>query len=165
MCLNRSGTLTDIFKLITRFGEFIGLIGIGLYLAVKNRKALLAAALSFISFDIILLTLKRSLDYPRPLAYFQHGEITPILEYKKLLHYSMPSGHTYTAFFCASFLISFFSLNRKWQVLLFSAAILVGVSRMYLMCHFKEDVFVGSVLGIFAGVLPLFIYQKYFNKE
>ena len=47
LCLNRSGTLTDIFKLITRFGEFIGLIGIGLYLAVKNRKALLAAALSF----------------------------------------------------------------------------------------------------------------------
>ena len=31
---------------------------------------------------------------------------------------------------------------------------------MYLMCHFKEDVYIGSILGIIAGILSVFIYEK-----
>jgi membrane-associated phospholipid phosphatase len=28
------------------------------------------------------------------------------------------------------------------------------------MCHFKEDIFIGSILGIIAGILSVFIYEK-----
>jgi membrane-associated phospholipid phosphatase len=32
------------------------------------------------------------------------------------------------------------------------------------MCHFKEDVFIGSILGIIAGILAVFIYEKGVKK-
>jgi hypothetical protein len=32
------------------------------------------------------------------------------------------------------------------------------------MCHFKEDVFIGSIIGIIAGILSVFIYERGLKK-
>ncbi|MFN9319021.1 MAG: phosphatase PAP2 family protein, partial [Chitinophagales bacterium] len=145
---------------VTLLGEWVGLVGLAIYLLIKNRRALISALLAFIPINIFLQYIKKAMDFPRPLLYFNQGEVSPIPDYIPLYKHSMPSGHTYTAFYCMTFLIFFYNLNRSWQALLFPIAILVGVSRMYLMCHFKEDVFVGSILGILAGVLSVVIYEK-----
>lgn len=163
-CYNRKSFLTEFFKIATHLGEWLGLVGIGLYLLFKNRRALLSAILAFVPMDLLLVYLKKTLDYPRPLIYFQRGEITPIPDFTPLYYHSMPSGHTFTAFFCMAFISFFFNLNKSWQVFFFTLAILVGVSRMYLMCHFKEDVYIGSILGIIAGILSVFIYEKGLRK-
>jgi membrane-associated phospholipid phosphatase len=153
-------TIISLFTWITQLGEWLPIVSLGLYLLVKNRWAFLAALSSYLPIYLLVLYLKKTLSYPRPLAYFTGGEIKPIADYVILLKNSMPSGHTFTAFFVASFICTFFSLNKWMQTMLFSLTILVGFSRIYLLCHFKEDVLVGSALGIIAGVLPIFIYQK-----
>jgi membrane-associated phospholipid phosphatase len=158
--INRTHTLTDIFKVFTILGEWFAIVLLALYLAITNRKAFIAAALGFIPFDIVMLSLKRFLDYPRPLLYFQHGEISAMEDLPILLHQSMPSGHSFTAFFIASFLCFFYNIKVYLQMIIFSFAILIGLSRVYLMCHFLEDVLLGSILGIVAGIIPAYIYPK-----
>lgn len=163
-CYNRKSFLTEFFKIATHLGEWLWLVGIGVYLLFKNRRALLSAIFAFVPIYLLLVYLKKTLNFPRPLIYFDRGQITPIPDFTPLYYHSMPSGHTFTAFFCMSFLILYFNLSKSWQVLLFTLAILVGISRMYLMCHFKEDVYIGSILGIIAGILAVFIYEKGLKK-
>jgi membrane-associated phospholipid phosphatase len=44
--------------------------------------------------------------------------------------------------------------QKRWAaLLLFLAALLVGVSRVYLGQHFEEDVLLGSVLGLLLSAL------------
>jgi membrane-associated phospholipid phosphatase len=154
----------NLFIWITQLGEWLPIIGLAIYLLIKNRRAYFAALISFLPLYLVVLYLKKALNYPRPHAYFTHGEIAPISDYIILLRNSMPSGHTFSAFVVASFICTFYSINRWVQVGVFGLACAVGFSRIYLLCHFKEDVFVGSIIGITAGVLPLFIYSKWLEK-
>lgn len=163
-CHHRDNFWTEFFKVATLLGEWISLVGLGIYLLIRNRKALLSALIGFIPIYLLLIFLKKTLDYPRPLIYFKSGEISPIPDFKPLYYHSMPSGHTFTAFFCASFIILYFSMNRMWQLLIFILAILVGLSRIYLMCHFKEDVFIGSILGIIAAMISVALHERRWHK-
>ena len=156
----RSEIFTSFFTWATRLGEWISLLLLAIYLLIKNRKALLAAIIAFVPMDLLMLWVKRVLNHPRPLRYFQNGEITAIPDYPTLYHQSMPSGHTFTAFFIATFLCFFFNLSLRYSLIIFSIAIIIGLSRVYLMCHFVEDVLLGSIMGIVGGVLPSFIYPK-----
>ncbi len=158
-----SSYLILFFKNITRLGEWISLIILGLILIIKNKKIFFATAISFITFDMLVIGLKKYLNAPRPLLYFQPSQLLPIENLTPLYHQSMPSGHTYTGFFIASFLCFFFDLSIKFQLILFSLACLIGFSRIFLLCHFLEDVLIGSVIGIVAGILPFFIYSKYYS--
>jgi membrane-associated phospholipid phosphatase len=157
---NQAEWLTSLFKWVTQLGEWISLLALGIYLLIKNRKALLAGMIAFIPMDMLMLWIKRVLNYPRPLRFFQHGEITAIIDYPSLYHQSMPSGHSFTAFFIASFVCFFFNLSFRYSLLIFALAVLIGFSRVYLLCHFIEDVLLGSIMGITAGILPSYIYPK-----
>ncbi len=162
---HQSELLTSLFIWVTQLGEWISIVGLGIYLLFKNRKAFLAALMAFLPMDFLMLWVKRVLDYPRPLRFFQHGEITAIPDYPSLFHQSMPSGHTFTAFFIASFICFFYDLSLRYSLLLFLAALLIGFSRVYLLCHFIEDVLLGSIMGITAGILPSYIYLKLKSKH
>lgn len=64
-------------------------------------------------------------------------------------HYlSFPSGHTTTAFALAVVLAHFFPGGRALWFLL---AVLVGLSRLYLVEHFLADVVAGAGLGFAVG--------------
>lgn len=156
----RSG-FTLFFTIITRFGEWIPISLVGLYLLWARRfRVLMSGLLAFIPINMLMHGLKRYLDRPRPLLYFQHGEIIALPDMTPLYHGSLPSGHSFTAFFTASFLIYFFDLSMKYQLLLWGLAMLVGISRIYLLCHFTEDVLLGGMMGFMAGLVPTWIYSK-----
>jgi membrane-associated phospholipid phosphatase len=72
---------------------------------------------------------------------------------------SFPSGHTATAFTLAMVLI-WISRNLYWRFVLFVAAVLVGISRIYILQHFARDVFFGSIFGILAVLLSWQILRK-----
>ncbi|MCE7995476.1 MAG: phosphatase PAP2 family protein [Roseivirga sp.] len=72
---------------------------------------------------------------------------------------SFPSGHTATAFVLGMVLI-WVSKNLYWRFVLFVSAILVGISRIYILQHFARDVFFGSIFGILAVVLSWQILRK-----
>lgn len=75
-----------------------------------------------------------------------------IIPYRYDLSYSMPSGHTSTAFSVATSL----SLQLpKWYVI--APAMLwagsVGYSRLYLGMHYPSDVFVAAIVGAGSSYL------------
>ncbi|MCX5786542.1 MAG: phosphatase PAP2 family protein [Elusimicrobia bacterium] len=64
---------------------------------------------------------------------------------------SFPSGHTCGAFMAAVYLTAVF--GKKSGIWLFTAAALVGLSRIYCGVHYPADVIAGAVLGSAFGYL------------
>jgi undecaprenyl-diphosphatase len=57
-------------------------------------------------------------------------------------------------------MILFFRINKKISSILLILAILVGISRIYLLAHFKEDVLFGSFLGVVSALLPIYLFEE-----
>jgi hypothetical protein len=64
---------------------------------------------------------------------------------------SFPSGHTATAFSIATVFAKQYSDIKAVPVLFYSAATLVGISRLTEHEHWASDVFVGGILGYLCG--------------
>ncbi len=76
---------------------------------------------------------------------------------------SFPSGHT-TAAFAAT--VPVFLLGKKrwsWTALIF--AVLMGVSRIYLVVHYPSDVLGGLIVGTAAGVIGTLISENVIPKR
>lgn len=71
--------------------------------------------------------------------------------------YSFPSGHTYSAFAAATVINIY---NKKWGILFYIFAVLMGFSRMYLYVHYPTDVLAGMILGILIGIISKKIIDK-----
>lgn len=71
---------------------------------------------------------------------------------------SFPSGHTTAAFAAATAI--FYCCDKRYSWLAFIAAILVAVSRIYIVVHYPTDVLVGVIVGIIAGIIGTFIAMK-----
>lgn len=78
---------------------------------------------------------------------------------------SFPSGHT-TIAFAIFFMLSIFSHNKTYSIVYFTLALLVGISRVYLLQHFFRDVYFGALLGMcVTGILWLTLAQsKFYNN-
>jgi membrane-associated phospholipid phosphatase len=102
---------------------------------------------------IMVLKLQIFANQVRPSVYFEGKQHLDFVQGVEILRYnSFPSGHTAAAFaFC--FMLSLLFENKKWSVLLFLTALLVGISRMYLLEHFFRDVFFGSIVGMSVTTL------------
>ena len=77
---------------------------------------------------------------------------------------TFPSGHTASAFTAAFFLI-LITKNKTLQIVYLIAAVLVGLSRVYILQHFGRDIFFGSIFGIASVVMAWEIMKKCQNKE
>lgn len=76
---------------------------------------------------------------------------------------SFPSGHTATAF-AVTTLLAYISRSKVLSVVYFAAALLVGVSRMYLCQHFLVDVFFGSLIGVVSTTIAIILVEHYQQK-
>ena len=76
----------------------------------------------------------------------------PGFEMNKVLT-SFPSAHTMAAFALFSFLAFCFPRKPWLSLTCVIAALLVGVSRMYLVQHFFKDVYTGALLGVTLGAI------------
>ena len=64
---------------------------------------------------------------------------------------AFPSGHTATAFSIATVFATQYNDTKAVPVLFYSAATLVGISRLTEHEHWASDVFVGALLGYLSG--------------
>lgn len=109
--------------------------------------ALVGGAIS----GILSFLLKHTLEMPRPAAILDPSSF--YIMGKPLVHFSMPSGHTLTAF--AILTAFYFALEvhkRNAYRWLFVAATLAGLARIAVGAHWPADVCAGAAIGLFSGI-------------
>lgn len=156
--------LDTFFKYITFLGDWPAYIFALAFLFSKLKfRAFFVVLLVSILVPITSYISKANFKQPRPVHYFQDKPVFNDLQKVDgvVLHTgfsSFPSGHTMSAFAIFS-LLAFFASHSKRQIFLFvSLAILVAASRVYLIQHFVEDVWMGSLLGV---MLAYIIFQVF----
>jgi membrane-associated phospholipid phosphatase len=119
----------------------------------------LVAVLSFLA--------KQFFKYDRPFTFFDKQGLAETIDFIDGVYIlkgttSFPSGHTMSAFAVYSLLVLLLPIaHKKWMALpLLLIAVLVGISRIYLVHHFLMDVCLGSVLGLMVAVLVYWFQEK-----
>lgn len=147
--LRRFKPVTALMRLASRLGDgplyymtAIVLLTVG---ETQERAAAVAAAMAVVLSVVLFKAIKNLIGRPRPY------EIWADLPCQMLPsdRFSFPSGHTMTAFaVCGAFavllptILSFF----------LPAALLIGISRIFLGLHYPTDVLVGALLGATIGL-------------
>ena len=132
-------------------------------LFIRFRYSLLFFITGF-SIAAVSLVTKAVFGHDRPSVFFHSTkEITELnlLEGIELLigATSFPSGHTMSAFALYGLLALLIKRNKALSGLIFLIiAILVGVSRIYLVQHFLKDVFAGSLIGVLIALSLYYIH-------
>lgn len=161
--------LDSFFKMITFLGDWPAYLLALFYLYPKFKiKGLLIVCSLSILVPISSHLSKTFFKHPRPSLFFKNkSEFQDVHKIKGVkLHEgftSFPSGHTLSAFSVFS-LLAFYT-KKKWMttLLFLMAAILVGISRVYLLQHFVEDIMMGAFLGVLLAFL-IYYFANY-NKE
>lgn len=167
---NHRTAFTDfLFRIFTALGNgAVFFIAVILLLFWRFRTALIVALLG-ISVSITSNVTKKIFAEPRPYRYFEEHHLLDKITFVQGVHIlkgrnSLPSGHTMTAFALFAFL-AFVIPQKKWMgLLLLLLAVLVGVSRIYLVAHFLDDVYLGALTGVMLAVIFYFIHTHFFKK-
>ncbi len=165
----RSPIANNFFRFSTQLGEPPVYVVIGiLALAYKFRYALLIALTGFIVLGVSH-GLKMYFAIDRPAAFFQKvqriAEITMVDGVN--VHTgatSFPSGHSMSAFAIYSLLIFLLPKRKRITLVLFSLALLVGISRVFLVQHFWPDVYVGALIGAALAILIFLVQNQFVDK-
>ena len=161
-----NGRYSDLFNIITDFGESQWYLITGMLFFVVLRKTYPWRALSGLFLASSVAASGVSADVIKYIA----GRARPILYFSEQLygfncfHYeyewiSFPSGHAATAFSAA---IVFTTLYPRWRILFLFAGTLIAFSRIFLTQHYISDVIAGSFLGMASSIL---LYNLYFKKK
>ena len=158
---NRSPFQSEAFKILTLLGEapIYFLIAIAA-LAVRVRYSILVATTGL----LVMATsfgLKTFFAVDRPMAFFAKQNLMENINLVDGVEMyngatSFPSGHTMSAFALYSMIIFLLPSKKRYALSLFTIAILVGVSRIYLVQHFPPDVYAGGIIG---AALAMVIYS------
>lgn len=159
------------FKYATHLGD--GLIYLFLaiiFVIYRYFNLILLAATALLQTIIVTIGKRLIFDLPRPRSFFENSEeiFNMVAGVKVYTAHSFPSGHTASAFAVATLLICL-TKNKLYQVLLMLGAILVAISRIYLLQHFLMDTVAGALVGMLsAGVVWWYFTLKnpniLFNK-
>jgi membrane-associated phospholipid phosphatase len=156
--------LLDYFFLaFTYLGDGVSLVCMLVYVLFRNIYQAIVGGTAFIISTILthFFKLKVFSDYDRPIRFFKNlDQIYFVKDLEIHAYHSFPSGHT-SAAFCVFTFMALIAKNKKTGLLWFLAALMVGVSRIYLMQHFFIDTYFGAILGMLCSVLVFLLYEKY----
>lgn len=154
------------FRYITWLGDgFIPFV-LGIAFSFSSyRKGLITFASGIFS-GIVAQFFKRIVfpEIIRPSAYFDGIADLHFVDGVSLHHsFSFPSGHAASAF--AMYLsVALLSKNQFVKASMFFLATLVAFSRVYLSQHFLNDIYAGSVIGVFCSIVAVVLFYRMNNK-
>ena len=180
---NNNPAVAEVSKYVTRFGgvyEAYTLAGLAAYgIVFKNEKlktTTLLATQAYLSSTLAFESLKFISGRQRPIYYDPktgeddptwHG---PFYRFKKTpygtkppvaTYTSFPSGHTTLAFAAATVFAMEYRDRPLVPIISYSAASLIGLSRITENKHWASDVFVGAALGYLCGKQVVNNYHRY----
>jgi membrane-associated phospholipid phosphatase len=156
---HRSPFNDTFFRNWTRLGEEYPFIIFAIFFVIIGEKAW---TWQFVVGGLAVLTvslgLKELFAVPRPILMIEAMNRVADIKFVEgvtLLsgQTSFPSGHSSGAFCVWTLLALRFSGNQIAQFLCLMTAVLVCVSRVYLVQHFPEDTLFGSVIGITVATI------------
>ncbi|MBN2018372.1 MAG: phosphatase PAP2 family protein [Candidatus Cloacimonetes bacterium] len=159
LLFNKANTITG-----DRFWGFITLFGDGLFAAVllfpflkKRPDIIWSVLIASIFYMIVLHSLKRILDVPRPAGVLPADTFHIIG--RRLTKHAFPSGHSTTIFTLMGVIA--FTFRQKaifmWSIIF---ALLVGFSRIVVGAHWPIDVLAGALLGWFSAWIGVSLADK-----
>lgn len=174
---NANGGLRRVSRTITNFGgpyEFYTLGALGAYgFIFKNQKmktTTLLATQSYITGLAVESVMKYLTGRTRPSFYDPNTVAKPMFKgpFAKSIDYtgaktnsSFPSGHTTVAFAAATVYAMEYKNKPLIPILSYSAASLIGLSRITENKHWLTDVVVGAALGYLTGRQVVNNYHRY----
>jgi membrane-associated phospholipid phosphatase len=151
-----------LFKYWTYFGGGIAFTALLVALFFYRYYYVILAALIII-FQTILVQGLKIWVFPlsdRPVLFFLGKEKIHLVDGVLMIpNNSFPSGHTATAFSIAT-ILTLIIRNRTLSLTWYFMAIMVGISRVYLMQHFFMDVFGGALTGIAVSLIIYSILER-----
>lgn len=167
IALNKLNTpfLDFFFKYITYFGDSIIYLIPLTFLWLKKKKKIVSLLYLFAiqTFFSSIFKFFIAKDVSRPAGYFSDAFFNTLHKVdgvKIYYHHSFPSGHTMTAFAVAFFFIFVYRIPKLYQFILVNLAVIVGLSRIYLLEHFLIDVIFGAMFGILSAYLVSLLPKK-----
>ncbi len=122
-----------------------------------DKRFVFYLVLSILVTGAFVFVLKNTTRRPRPII--TYASLQKVVDGKKIktcdTDFSFPSGHSSLAFAAAG-IIAAFDKKRKYGYYLIAA--LIGLSRIYLQCHFFLDVLSGAILGF--AVSKIIVYYR-----
>lgn len=153
----RSSNLSSVVKFITFFGDGVFVLVLAFVLLFFKYLDALILLIAYSVSGLAAQFFKKVVfvDHMRPKFYLEnHRDMQEIDWSEHHSQFSYPSGHTTTAF-TILLILTIINRNKSLGYLYATLAIMVGLSRVYLLQHFLEDVIAGAVLGI---ILTSFTY-------
>lgn len=138
----------------TQIGSGIAALAIGLILLLAGDRLvayefILGALTLWIVVELVKALVRRS----RPIFRVTQARIVGYQAGGR----SFPSGHTSQAFFMATLMASHFHASAWVVFWLYTIALLVGITRMYVGAHYPRDVLAGAILGSAWGLLGVLV--------
>jgi membrane-associated phospholipid phosphatase len=144
----------------TQIGSGYGALAISLILLLANfRLVTYEFVLGSIVLWLVVELMKFLIHRSRPFIRLEQARIVG----GRAIGQSFPSGHTSQAFFTATLLAQHFNFNLWVVAGLYTIAILVGITRIYVGAHYPRDVLAGAILGIFWGLFGMIIEGNFLN--
>lgn len=155
--------LDPIVSFYTKLGD-AGLLWIALSLVMllwkPTRKAgALALCAMILGLVVTNITIKPLLSRPRP---WLDWPIVPLVTEKD--PNSFPSGHTCAAF--AAGMVWVRTLPWRWgRIAAVAAAVVMGLSRLYVGVHYPTDVLAGAIIGSLCAWAAWKAYNLYSDRK
>ena len=124
------------------------LLGIYVYFTGHRRFAF-ELLLGILTLSLAVELIKMLVQRARPFHALENTRVIGWRERGK----SFPSGHTAQAFFMMTLFTQAFRPNPLIGVILFTTAVVVGFTRIYVGVHYPRDVIAGAILGSVWGIL------------
>lgn len=167
ICSSSLDGLMKMFTYLAEHGLFVMILAVVLLCFKRTRKAGITLACSM----VVMVLFNNFIIKPivaRPRPFIADPTLKDLLIVSPPSGYSFPSGHTAIAFTSVTALTKY----NKWVAFAYIAAVMVGVSRIYLQVHYPSDVLCGALLGVVYGITGIIlssilfkVYKKYFEEK